>query len=299
MDPKTFGARLRTGLGIEIGPFLANIRSDCPQLVRPLHELYRDYPCCEKDATYSFHVRLDQRSRFPGFSKKWVRFSVDGLVPHEDMPANQALPVLEWGINLVIALRFHRFLMLHSAVLEIDDRAVILPAAPGEGKTTLCAGLALSGWRLFSDEFGLLRPGEIDLIPVPRPMALKNESIEVIREFSPDATIGPVTHGTRKGTVAHVRPPAASVLDSRRTAKAKWIVFPRWIAGSQTTISEIPRVDGFMHLAKNAFNYELLGESAFRTVSMLIDECRCFTVEYSDLHNAVSALTDFVRRDDI
>ena len=64
---------------------------------------------------------------------------------------------------------------------------MLLPAAPGSGKTTLCAGLSLRGWRLLSDEFGLIRPGTTDLVPVPRPMALKNESIDVIRQFDREA----------------------------------------------------------------------------------------------------------------
>ena len=53
-----------------------------------------------------------------------MRFIVDGRVPHEDLPAAQALAVFEWGLNLVIALRSHRFLMLHAAVLERGGRAL-------------------------------------------------------------------------------------------------------------------------------------------------------------------------------
>ncbi|HQX48181.1 MAG TPA: HprK-related kinase A, partial [Steroidobacteraceae bacterium] len=215
---------------------------------------------------------------------------VDGRAPHEDMPAGQALPVLEWGINLVIALRYHCYLMLHAAVLERGGRALLLPAWPGHGKTTLCAALAHRGWRLFSDEFGLVRPGTRELVPIPRPMPLKNASIDVIRRFAPEAFLGPVIPGTRKGTIAHVRPPAQSVARARETAPAAWIVFPRWEAGATLSLEEMPKSAGYMQLATNAFNYEMLGEPGFETARGLVDGARCYRLVYSDLDEAVAAL---------
>jgi len=293
-----FGSRLRSGLNLQIGPFAANICADPEVLVAPLYALYQDYRLLTEDNVFSFHVRLDERRGFPRLDKRVVQFSVDGRAPHEDMPAEQALPVLEWGLNLVIALRSHSYLMLHSAVVETGGHAMLLPAAPGQGKTTLCAGLSLRGWRLLSDEFGLLRPGSRELIPVPRPMVLKNQSIEVIRQFEPAAVIGPEIPNTRKGTVAHVKPPSQSIIESNQSAPARWIVFPRWRPGVSSSLTEVSKGEGFMFLTTNAFNYELLGEAAFHTVAGLINQARCFRFEYSNLDDAVEMLTNFANRDD-
>jgi HprK-related kinase A len=298
LGARQFARALKTGIGIQLGPFSAMISVRAGELIDPLFELYRDYKVIERDEVYSFHVKLEEKRSFPRLYRRLVRFSVDGQVPHEDANAEQALAVLEWGINLVIALRSHSFLMLHSAVVEKDGNAVVLPAAPGFGKTTLCAALCHSGWRLLSDEFGLLRPGTTEFIPVPRPMALKNESIDVIREFAPGAIIGPEIPNTRKGRVAHVKPPTASVERSRELAPLSHIVFPRWQYGSSTTFSKIPKAEAFMLLATNAFNYEVLGESGFLSVARLIEQAPCYQLEYSDLMNAVPALSDFIRRHD-
>jgi HprK-related kinase A len=130
-------------------------------------------------------------------------------------------------------------------------------------------------------------------------MALKNESIEVIRSFAPDAYLGPEIEKTKKGTVAHLRPAADALRRSAETAPVKWIVFPRWRPGVPSRLSELPKAEAFMFLATNAFNYELIGEPAFHTVADLVDNARCFRFEYSDLANAVAALTDFVRRNDV
>ena len=212
--------------------------------------------------------------------------------PHEDMPPYQALAVLEWGINLVIALRSHYFLMLHAAVLERNGSAILLPAEPGHGKSTLCAAMAHRGWRLFSDEFGLVRPAGGELVPIPRPVALKNESIAVIRSFVPEAFIGPSIPNTRKGTVAHVRPPSISVQQQSVTANAKWIVFPRWVEGKPLSLEPLPKAEAFMLVATNAFNYELLGEDGFCAVRTLVDSSDCFRLVYSDLGEAIAYLND-------
>jgi len=293
LSEDAFGRLLGSdGIGVRIGPFNARIRTDVRSLKIPLYRFYKDYPLLDGDGVYSFDVRLQNRRAFPRRYRRLVRFTVDGLRPHEDMPAAQALPVLEWGLNLVIAYRSHCFMMLHCAVLERNGSALLMPAAPGDGKTTLCAALSHRGWRTLSDEFGLIRPDTRELIPVPRPMALKNDSIDVIREFAPDAYIGVATPNTRKGTVAHVKPTTESIAQQSVPAPATMIVFPRWEAGVPMRLQEITQAQGFMLLASNAFNYELLGEAGFRTVRDLVQGARCYNLVYSDLEEATARLAE-------
>ena len=279
-----------SGLPVRIGPFNAHIRAPIERVHGTLFTMYADYPLLAHDEFFSFHTQIVERRSLPAWHRRLVRFSVDGRVPHDDLPAEQALPVLEWGINLVIALRSHCFLMLHSAVLESGGGALLLPAAPGFGKTTLCTALAHNGWRLLSDEFGLIRPQSDGFVPVPRPMALKNESIDVIGTRVPDAVIGPAVSGTRKGTVAHVKPPAGSVTAQAVPAPPRWIVFPRWEEGARLSFEPLSEVDSFMMIAMNAFNYELLGEAAFRTVEDIVNRSRCYRLVYSDIDEALRCL---------
>jgi len=285
------------GFGVRVGPFDVRLQANVRGLAEPLQRLYREHPLLEPGRVFSCHLGLRDVLRLRPRPARYVRFSVDGRVPHEDLPAQQALAVFEWGLNLVIALRTHRFLMLHSAVLERHGFALALPAAPGCGKTTLCVALVERGWRLLSDEFGLLRPGETSFVPLPRPMPLKNESIAVIQAFAPEAEFGPRIPNTRKGTVAHVRPPADSVRRQHEVADARWLVFPRWEAGAALSLREVPKLEGFMHLATNAFNYEVLGAAGFETVRSVVDSSGCFRLTYSNLDEAVTALTSMADGD--
>jgi len=291
LSAKEFKRRLNEeGLGLRIGPFDAHLQIRVNNLYESLYRLYRDFPVLNNNRVFSFHAALEETRSWPLMGRNMVRFTVDGRAPHEDMPAGQALAVLEWGINLVIAMRSHCFIMLHAAVLEKNGHALLLPAEPGNGKTTLCTALAHHGWRLFSDEFGLVRPGSLEFIPVPRLMPLKNESTAVIRAFSPDAELGPLIPGTRKGDITHVKPSAESIRNADITAPAKWMVFPRWTKDAPLQFDSLPKAHGYMMLASNSFNYELLGEQAFQTLKIISEQSQCFRLEYSDLDAALAAL---------
>ena len=100
--------------------------------------------------------------------------------------------------------------MLHAAVVERNGSALFLPAMPGSGKSTLCAALTYRGWRLFSDEFGLIEPARGAVLPLPRAIPLKNRSIEVIRRFAPQ---GPFVNESlhRFGNVGRTRMDTAVV----------------------------------------------------------------------------------------
>ncbi len=199
------------GLVFQFGPFNIRIRSDLGEFAELAHSLYQPYPLAATDAITDFHIGISR----PKGLRRWVRrqslFSVDGRSPFAPYTVEHAFPALEWGINYCVATRAHHFLMLHSAVVEREGRAMLFPAWPGHGKSTLCAALIHSGWRLLSDEFGLVRPDDGMLLPMPRLIPLKNESIDVIKRFRPEAVLGPSFFGTRKGTVAHVRPPEDSI----------------------------------------------------------------------------------------
>lgn len=287
-----FAERLQRGsLGIRVGPFDVRLGSDAHALAPHLRALYAQHPLLDRGQLFSCHLRLDRCWRLLPRPRRYVRFLVDGVAPHEDMPAAHALAVLEWGLNLVIALRCHRYLMLHAAVVERNGHALVLPAAPASGKTTLCAALVHRGWRLLSDEFGLVAPGTLQFTPLPRPMPLKNESIEVMRAFAPAAVLGPRIEGTRKGTVAHVQPPCDSVRLQHVRASARWLVFPKWERDAALDLRSVSQLEAFVGVTANAFNYELQGVAGFETASDLARSSQCFRLRYSRLDEAVAVLT--------
>ncbi|MBF0416830.1 MAG: HprK-related kinase A, partial [Magnetococcales bacterium] len=219
-----------------------------------------------------------------------VYFDLDGPTELLPFPLDHAFPLFEWGFNFGIAMRANRYLMLHAGVVAREDRALIMPALPGSGKSTLCAALVARGWRLLSDEFGLVEPEHGCMQPLPRPIALKNDSIEVMRAFAPQAVMGPVFPKTRKGRVAHMKPPAASVREEERLARPVWVVTPKFRRGVGLSLDPMMEDHGFMRLAGHSFNYEMMGERGFRMVTQMTRCCRFFELNFGDLEEAVGCL---------
>ena len=81
---------------------------------------------------------------------------------------------------------------------------------------------------MLTDELTLLAPETNLIVPLPRPISLKNESLEIIRKFAPQAVFGPASPNTIKGTIAHVRPPKKSVDRMREPSRPTWVVFPKF-----------------------------------------------------------------------
>jgi HprK-related kinase A len=260
------------------------------QLQSLVKRCYGEAQTPRPDAFVHLNLRVDRGPVLRRFFAPQAIFRFENRTPFEPYPQDHAFPLLEWGTNWCIAMRGHRFLMLHAGVVERHGHALILPAMPGSGKTTLSAALAHRGWRFLSDEFALVdrEPGLIH--PLPRAAPLKNRSIDVIRAFAPDADIGPVFKKTRKGDVAHLRPPRDALERQSEPAAPAWIVFPRYIPGRTLTIHRLPLSIAFTRLSNNSFNYRLLGATGFERLQRLIRACDCFSVEYGDLDEIVDAM---------
>lgn len=282
--------RLRSpdGLALRTGSFVVNIHSSMPAVADGVALLYRDFPLAEDGAFADFHVRVYP----PAGPRRWwhpqVLFALDQIIPFKPLPASQAFAMLEWGLNWCVSNYAHQFLMLHAAVIARDGRAVILPAPPGSGKSTLCAGLVNRGWRLLSDELTLIDRGTGLITPLPRPVSLKNQSIEVIRAFAPDAVLGPVARDTAKGTVSHMQPPPASVHAADELARPAWIIMPRYQAGAPAELTALPKGEAFIQAADQSFNYSLLGQEGFEAMGRLVDNCECLRFHYGELEEAVA-----------
>ncbi len=285
------------GVWLRTGPFSIKLQSRVPHVAEGLAELYGQFEVRSvHEAFADFHVSVNP----PASLRRWLRpqvdFSFDGLRPFKPLPRDQAFPMLEWGLNWCVSTQAHHCLVIHAAVVEKNGLAAILPAPPGSGKSTLTAGLVLSGWRLLSDELTLINRKTGLIQPLPRPVSLKNQSIEVIRQFDPEAYINRASHDTVKGTVAHMRPPRDSVLRQHEAARPGWVIFPKWQAGAPATFSPRSQAQTFMFLAQNAFNYSHLGADGFRVGTALIDQTECYDFRYGQLREAVAAFDRLAER---
>jgi HprK-related kinase A len=284
-------ARLLCGDGLRLrsGPFVFQLRSPVDLIHEGVALLYGDYPLVAGDAWVDFDVEIAPGRGMRRWLKPQVRFIFDGRPVFEPMPYSHAFALIEWAMNWCISVHDHHHLTLHAAVIEREGFAAILPAPPGSGKSTLCAGLIHAGWRLLSDELTLIALDSSRAItPLCRPVSLKNASIDVIRQWSGQtAVFNRIAHETAKGSVGHMRVASADLARMDETAQPRWIVFPRWQANAPAVLTPRSRAESLLSLSENAFNYVTLSDTGFHALADTVASSDCFDFRYSRLEDAV------------
>jgi HprK-related kinase A len=277
---------VRDGLPIRTGPFIVRLWSPLPEVARAIHFLYAAHEYCPAAEFCDIHLRIDPAGMF--WSRDRIEVTVNGVL-WGDCPRTAAVGYLEWGQNYGIFTTAHSYLLLHAGVAERNGRCVILPGVSGAGKSTLSAALSLSGWRLFTDEIGLVSPETGLLLPLSRPAFLKGRSLSVIEDRFPAAQFGPRgMYPDEDLELAHLRPNRAHVQKMHEPAPPGWLVFPRYVPEAAADLKPLSRGEAFIRLARLGINYSVLAERGFDTLSRLIAACDCHEFTYSSLDDAVA-----------
>ena len=279
-----------SGLIVKVGVFKYRICSPLPILGNSISVLYADYELSEYNdcsGFVDFHVLVKGIGGcFSALSRK-AQFFVDDQAPFNALPKQHAPAIIEWGMNWCISSQINSHLIVHAAVIEKNGKAAVLPAPPGSGKSTLTASLIQEGWRLLSDELTIIRLDNYYVSPNPRPVSLKNESIDVIKDKYPNVVFGPISTDTSKGNVCHIKPPKLSVINQHIESPITWVIFPKYQYQSKTYLTEYNKAKALMDIAENSFNYSRLGRQGFIALRNVVDNARCYQFQYSDLDEAI------------
>ena len=286
-EPPLLGPN-RHGAVVRIGCFSIAIHVPSRErgLIDEITDLYGGYPRGALDELPDFVVAL----KASGLFRRQIQAYLNGYVRYQSAPSRLGLPMLESGLNWLVWTCTARFLLLHAAVLERRGRAILMPGPSGVGKSTLCAGLAARGWRLLSDEVAMIRPQDGLLQPYPRPISLKNESIEMIARMAPGAQFSRRFDGTTKGTVAFMAAPQEAIAGADVPARPLVVVFPRYIAQAPVEIAPLEKAQAFMRLVDHSSNYLTLLETGFESLARLVEGCDHYALSYSDLDEAVAVI---------
>jgi len=279
---------VKHSFSVRVGPVGFRIGSAWPQPIAAMRSLYTGYaPCGVPDYT----VRLEPARPW----RRWVRPSVkiagDHVIPEAlPLPLSQALLAAEMAMNLQIALGERRFLLLHAACVERDGRALILTGESGSGKSTMSALLMEAGWRFLGDEFVLVDPASGSVFPFPRPVSLKNASIEALTSRVAIDRFGPLIAGTPKGTIRHLRPDAKALAAIDAPATPALILFPRF--GHESAIRDVPPGEVFVRLTQASTNYVALGEPGFAALTRLATTQPTRAIDYPDTASGMAMIED-------
>lgn len=207
-------------------------------------------------------------------------------VAQSDRPAH-VLNYLTWHVNQQVIQRSGDYVLLHAAAAARDGVGVVLPATMEAGKTTLVAGLLLAGFAYLTDEAAAIDPATLDVVPYPKPLSVDVGSRQVLARLEPsvDPSTAPYLADQWQVPPQRVRPDVVS-----DPVPASVVVFPRYEAGTRTSLEPIGRAQALPALVQQTFRFHRRGRHNFEVLGRVARQSRCFDLTVGDLDEACDLL---------
>jgi HprK-related kinase A len=282
MPRSRFARRMATGATLSVPPFVVRVTSRLAPLHRSMHLLYGEFELLDDAQVPDFVIDVNGGGGWRRLFRRQAMARIDTPPPYAPLPERLAQVMFEQALNWCVATRTFTHLILHAAVVARDGRALLIPGQSGQGKSTLCAALAARGWRHVADEFALLDPANLRVTAHPRPISLKNRSLEALAAWSPEAVLSPPFEGTPKGTIGYVRPERAALDQAVETVMPVAVMFPRFAAGVASALDPMGHAAAFIALTACSVNYREFGEAGFDALARLVDGCPVLAATYGD-----------------
>lgn len=190
-----------------------------------------------------------------------------------------------------VAVNRHRFFMeIHAGAVERFGRCILLPGAPGSGKSTLTAALVAAGFTLFSDETALLEEADLGARAVPLSLTIKSGAVELLAPAFPHLPELP-EHARQDGRIVrYLSPPRGSLpAPTRQVAPVGALVFPR--VGPVSQLERIPRIDGLQRLlAECVVLPELLSVEKVRALVGWMRRVDCYDLSSGPLRESIATI---------
>lgn len=281
---------------VRVGPFAFELRSPLREVVAAADRLYRDYPSNAADGIPDYSVAVHPTSPLRRWFRPKLALACDVEIPFmAPVPREHGLLALEMGMNLQLAAGMHRFVLIHAGAVARAGGALVMTGDSGAGKSTLAAMLGHRGWRFMGDEFALLDPADARFRPFPRPISLKNASIELLRGVAPADRFGPRFEGTIKGSVQHLAPPVDAISAMDEAVSARLIVMPSFAAGAEPSLRRMSRAETFFQLNQASTNYRVIGEPAFDAVWRVVEAAPAYEISYGSTEDAEALIDELWR----
>ena len=279
----------RQGVHLNTGAFTTHLYITLPRLVDEFADMYAPYPLEDPPGIDDAQVRVAKARRFLPWAKAEALATTD-VDAMEPVPLERAFTAMETALNWGAAASDVAPLIMHSAVLERDGRALVMPAPSGSGKSTLAAALAWRGWRLLSDEMAVFSFEDGSLHPNPRPVSLKNQAVGIIAAFESRARFSRLYTGTVKGDIAYMQPPPEAIARAQEPAVPHLVIAPVYVENAATTLTALDRSEGFRGLIDSTINYTSMLRPGFEMMTAVAERCGLYSLTYSSLDSAIDLI---------
>ncbi len=262
------------------------VRSDSARFLRQLGRLLLPFPRSTGAAPGHLHYEVDTRPEYRIRKGRRRLFCCSGL--------DDALEFVEAELYSQLIRLLDRYLLFHAGAVWRAGTLLILPAEPGQGKTTLVAGLIKRGCLYLTDEMLILHPGSLSVRPFPKPLNMKHGSLALFPEPGPE--LGPLRpsgslHEPRR-RIHHMLVRRSFRQRGRLAPGRVAVLFPSYAPGRRADLRHIERVEAVRRLSASCYNHYRFGARFLGSAERLTRGAPCASLRYGRLEEALEMIDD-------
>lgn len=258
----------------QIGPVAVSLRSNVPSVSEAYHELYRTYET-PSAAPGAFQV-LVAKKRSWRTGRRYYHVLTNCKERFATRCEDEILSLVQGAIHLFIARHRSQYLQIHASALSRHASGVICPGEPGSGKSTLAAALLARGWSYFSDEFALIDPHALHLVPYPKAISVRPGSLEVLRRLGLPIEEGKALSRRKPLHVVKLNPLRVRPDAVATPCPIRMVVFPQYGQGRRPAIEPMSRAEAVFELSRRTFNFLQFRKYGLEVLVKVVRGARCY-----------------------
>jgi hypothetical protein len=208
-----------------------------------------------------------------------------------DGKADALAPLLHGETLLQAHLHTSAFATFHAAVLSRRDRCILLPGAPGSGKTTLAVASAQAGLDYCSDEIAVM-DADMRVHPFAVNAGLKEGAWPVLTRRLPEIESLPIWRRGDGQRVKYWCPPTPQAWQATKDVAA--LVFPRYQNQAPCQLEKLSPGQALCDLTAAGFDTKLLDDPWVASTAEWITGVPSYRLTYGDLESARDELENIL-----
>jgi hypothetical protein len=182
------------------------------------------------------------------------------------------------------------YYQIHGGAAVKNNRGIILPAAPGSGKTTLTVGLAMNGFQCLSDDIVLIDADSLKLNPFSRNVFITEEKKAVFDRYGYNLPLRKSDWADMGGWDFIFSPPAM------REFNVDFIIFPKYNPSQKTELNRISKGKAIFEIVKESFNIHKFRDRGIDIVHRLVENAECYQLTVNGLNEAVHLIAQIFEK---
>lgn len=261
-----------------------SIKSNFPKFLKDFGSIFHYFkvtrPNLDLDDGTSFHVSIDHTSTI----------AYGNHIIYQSSSYRYIVEYLEYQIYNLLIDRLSDYYLIHGGVVSHNNKAILLPARSGGGKTTLIAALLKNGFRYLTDEIAVIEPQTSTVHPFPKPLNIKIGSLPLFRDFEPQMELINKRDINVKDKIHHVVVNNDSIHPLDKPIPIKSIIFVQYDPRADCRLRQISKACTVFELTKCSFNQYLFNEKGIDLLDRLVATCECYQLQFNHLDKAVKLI---------